>query len=420
MKIAVIGGGPGGLYFALLAKKQWPKYTITVYERNKRDDTFGFGVVFSDETLAFFESRDRPSYEAIRRNFAYWDDVDIVFKGETFRIAGNGFAGCSRKSLLLLLQERCQQLGVEQIYEYEFDPSQLDSPPFADSDLIVAAEGINSGIRRAFSNDFGTTIDNRQNIFCWLGSTREFDTFKYFFRETENGPVVAHCYSYERNRSTWIVEMPMQTWLGLGLDKLDDAAGEHLPCIEQIFAEELDGHALIANRSLWRHFPMIRNASWVKDNIVLLGDAKATAHFSIGSGTKLAMEDAGALLDAMREGGDVATQLHHYEQMRRDEVGRLQHSADVSLKWFEIMARHWQLEPEQFAFGVMTRSKQVTYENLLLRDASFVERIRRWFNAGVRAQGFDVADKTPPMFTPFKLREMVVNNRVVTSPMAQY
>ena len=420
MQISIIGGGPGGLYFALLTKKQWPDYDITVYERNRKDDTFGFGVVFSDETLALFREQDVPSYEAIRQNFSYWDDVEIVFKGESFVIAGNGFAGCSRKSLLLLLQERCTELGVNLQYEYTFEIDQLEQEPFASSDLIVAADGINSQIRSHFAEDFGTTINETENIFCWLGSTREFDSFEYFFQETPHGPAVAHCYSYEPNRSTWVVEMPPQTWQGLGLDKIDDAAGDHLPLIAEIFAAELDGHELIANRSLWRHFPMIRNATWVKGKIVLIGDAKATAHFSIGSGTKLAMEDAAALTEALRNYWKVEDALAGFETMRRDDVGRLQHSADVSLKWFEAMDSHWHLDKEQFAFGVMTRSKQVTYENLQTRDASFAERIQHWFNRKVCELGFDVAPSTPPMFTPFKLREMVLANRVVMSPMAQY
>ncbi|MDJ0754955.1 MAG: bifunctional salicylyl-CoA 5-hydroxylase/oxidoreductase [Ardenticatenaceae bacterium] len=420
MKISIIGGGPGGLYFALLAKKRWPAYEITVYERNRFDDTFGFGVVFSDETLGIFQEYDEPSYEAIRRNFAYWDDVDIVFKGKTFRVAGNGFAGCSRKSLLLLLQSRCHNLGVDLTFEYEFDPVMLNTSPFKESDLIIAADGINSRIRTALTDHFGTSIDNRKNVFCWVGSTKEFDAFKYFFRETAYGPIVAHCYQYEDNASTWVIETSEETWRGLGFDKLDDKKGEHLPLIEEIFAAELDGHSLIDNRSLWRHFPMIRNQTWIKDNVVLLGDAKTTAHYSIGSGTKLAMEDAIGLFEALCAEEELDQALQLYQENREDEVGRLQHAADVSLQWFEAMDRHWDLEPEQFAFGVMSRSKQVTYENLILRDPSFVDRVRGWFNQKVRDQGFDVPDDTPPMFTPFKLRDLVLPNRVVVSPMAQY
>ena len=420
MKISVIGGGPGGLYFALLVKKEWPDYDVTVYERNRPDDTFGFGVVFSDETLGIFREYDEPSYEAIRRNFAYWDDVEIVYQGHKFRCAGNGFAGCSRPSLLLLLQERCRELGVELVFEYEFEPAYLEQEPFISTDLIVAADGINSKIREAFRDHFGTTVDLRQNYFCWLGSTREFDAFEYFFRKTKHGVMVAHCYQYEPHASTWVIEMPPCTWYGFGFDKLDDWAGEHIPILEEVFAKELAGHRLIDNRSLWRQFPTISNETWVKDNLVLLGDAKATAHYAIGSGTKLAMEDAIALLEAMRAADTIAGALAKFEIERREEVGKTQHTATVSLEWFEAMERHWGLAPEQFAFGVMSRSKQITYEELILRDESFVRPVEQWFLDEVRQQGFAVDDGTPPMFTPFRLRNMVVANRVVVSPMAQY
>jgi len=420
MKISIIGGGPGGLYFALLVKKEWPHYDVTVYERNKQDDTFGFGVVFSDETLGIFRDYDESSYEAIRRNFAYWDDVEIVFMGQSFRVAGNGFAGCSRKSLLLLLQERCRALGINLTFEHEFEPAHLELPPMNDSDLIVAADGINSKLRSAFQSDFGTTLDERRNMFCWLGSTREFDAFEYFFQESAWGPIVAHCYQYEAHGSTWIIELSEETWRGLGFDTLDDGKAEHIPLIEKIFAHELAGHRLIDNRSLWRKFPMIRNEKWVRGNLVLLGDAKATAHYSVGAGTKLAMEDATGLLEAMRAKSSIPEALAQYEKLRRKEVSKTQHAADVSLQWFEAMARHWQLAPEQFAFGVMSRSRQITYENLQIRDANFVDQVEGWFLNDVRHQGYNVKDDTPPMFTPFKLREMEVPNRVVVSPMAQY
>jgi anthraniloyl-CoA monooxygenase len=420
MKTSIIGGGPGGLYTALLLKKEWPDYDITVYERNRPEDTFGFGVVFSDETLGIFRDYDIPSYEAIRRNFAYWDDVEIQFKGERFRCAGNGFAGCSRRSLLLLLQERCQELGVRMCFQHEFDPAMLDQEPFASSDLIVAADGINSRTREAFSGHFGTTTELGQNYFCWLGSTRELDAFKYFFRETPSGVMVAHCYQYEPHASTWVIEMPSSTWYGFGFDRLDALAGEHIPVIEEIFAEELAGHPLLNNRSLWRRFPTIKNRTWVRNNLVLLGDAKATAHYSIGSGTKLAMEDAISLLEAMRATGSVDDALAVYDRDRRDEVGKTQHTGNVSMEWFEAMARHWQLAPEQFAFGVMSRSKQITFEELIVRDSDFVRPVHQWFLNEARHQGFPVADGTPPMFTSLRLREMVVPNRIVVSPMAQY
>lgn len=424
MKITIIGGGPGGLYFALLAKKQWPEHQVTLYERNRADDTFGFGVVFSDETLGIFRDYDRHSYEAIRRSFAYWDDVDIHYQGHVLRCAGNGFAGCSRQKLLLLLQTRCRELGVELCFQHEI--SGLDS--LAGHDLIVAADGINSRIRETHRAHFGTEVEVRKNKFCWLGSTRPLDAFKYFFRETPHGLALAHCYQYEPGASTWVIELPPHVWAAYGFGDMTQA--EYVPIIEQIFAEELDGHRLITNRSIWRNFPTIRNQRWVMDNVVLIGDAKASAHYSIGSGTKLAMEDAIALFEAMRanlspspsegEGTRVREALTAFERERREEVEKTQHAANVSLAWFENMERYWGMPPEQFAFGVMSRSKQITYENLKLRDAQFVERVDRWFLGDMRKQGCDVLPGTPAMFTPFRLRDMQLVNRVVVSPMAQY
>jgi anthraniloyl-CoA monooxygenase len=414
MNISIVGGGPGGLYFALLVKKAWPDYAVTVYERNQSDDTFGFGVVFSDETLGIFREYDAESYEMIRRSFAYWGDVDIHYQGHVLRCGGNGFAGCSRQRLLLLLQARCRELGVDLRYQNDV----VDLAALAGSDLIIAADGINSRIRDANREHFGTELDVRQNKFCWLGSTKPLDAFKYFFCETEHGIVVAHAYQYEPGRSTWVIEMAQPTWEGFGFADLGEAGS--IAVIERIFADELEGHRLIANRSIWRNFPTIRNRRWVKDNLVLIGDAKATAHYTIGSGTKLAMEDAIALFEALRGHRHLPAALDAFERDRREEVEKTQHAADVSLAWFEHMERYWGMAPEQFAFGVMSRSKQITYENLKLRDPGFVERVDRWFHQKVAAEGFDVAADTPAMFTPFRLREMVVANRVVVSPMAQY
>lgn len=414
MKITVIGGGPGGLYAAILIKKQWPQHDITVYERNGPSDTFGFGVVFSDETLGFLDDYDNPTYEAIRRSFAYWDDVDVHFKGRVIRCGGNGFCGCSRLTLLQILQERCAELGVKIHYHHEIK----DLTPFADSDLIIAADGLNSFVREKYKDSFQPKVDLRQNYFSWLGSSKELDAFKYFFRDTEHGMLVAHCYQYEPGRSTWVIEVPPQTWEGLGFGRMSEA--EYAKKLEQIFADELEGHPLITNRSLWRQFPTIRNKSWVKDNIVLIGDSQHTAHFSIGSGTKLAMESAIALFEALKASPTVTAALEAFERERRNEVEIVQHSADVSLAWFENMPRYASMDPEQFAFGLMSRSKKITYDNLTLRDKEFVTRCNRWYAQQVRQQGFEVADDTPPMFTPFQLRSMVLANRVVVSPMAQY
>jgi anthraniloyl-CoA monooxygenase len=416
MKVTVIGGGPGGLYFALLAKKAWPRWDIACYERNRPDDTFGFGVVFSDQTLDTFKAYDSVTYERIRRRFAYWGDVDVVYKGRTLRSGGNGFCGCSRNALLAILQDRCRELGVEIRFQTEVEGLE----PFADSDLVVVADGINSRIREQHKAHFKPGVDLRPNKFTWLGSTKPLDAFKYFFRETPEGIILAHCYQYEEGRSTWVIETDEQTWKNFGFDRMSEQ--EMLPVLERVFAEELDGHPLIANRSIWRNFPTIVNETWVKGNAVLVGDAKATAHFSIGSGTKLAMEDAIALYEALRKEGEVNKALARYDTARREEVEKTQHAANVSLAWFEHMKRYWGMAPEQFAFGVMSRSKQITWENLELRDPAYVQGMHRWFAQQVKAQGFDIDMARPPvpMFTPFRLRDMVVENRVVVSPMDQY
>ena len=416
MKVSVIGGGPGGLYFALLAKKAWPRWDITVYERNRPDDTFGFGVVFSDQTLDTFKAYDLVTYERIRRRFAYWGDVDVVYKGKTMRSGGNGFCGCSRVALLNILQDRGRELGVHMRFQREVEGLE----EFAGSDLVVVADGLNSRIREKYKDHFQPSLDLRPNKFTWLGSTRPLDAFKYFFKETPQGVLLAHCYQYEADRSTWVIEMDEQTWRNFHLDQLGEQ--EMLPTLEKVFAEELDGHPLIANRSLWRNFPNITNKTWVHGNAVLVGDAKATAHFSIGSGTKLAMEDAVALFEAFKKQPDVKQALTVYDTARREEVEKTQHAANVSLAWFEHMKRYWDMEPVQFAFGVMSRSKQITWENLELRDPAFVQEVHRWFARKVRDEGFaiDLDNPPVPMFTPFRLRDMAVENRVVVSPMDQY
>jgi len=416
MKISVIGGGPGGLYFALLAKKAWPRWEVTAWERNRPDDTFGFGVVFSDQTLDTFKAFDLVSYERIRRRFAYWGGVDVVYKGRTLRSEGNGFCGCSRNALLAILQDRCRELGVEIRFQTEVE----DLAQFADSDLVVVADGINSKIRERHRDHFQPSTDLRPNKFTWLGSTRPLDAFKYFFRETPEGIILAHCYQYEQGRSTWVIETDETTWKNFGFDRMGEA--EMLPVLERVFAEELEGHPLVANRSIWRNFPTIVNKTWVKGNAVLVGDAKATAHFSIGSGTKLAMEDAIALYEALKSEGGVKKALAKYDTARREEVEKTQHAANVSLAWFEHLKRYWGMAPEQFAFGVMSRSKQITWENLELRDPAFVRGTHLWFAGEARAQGYDVDPRNPPvpMFTPYALRGMRLENRVVVSPMDQY
>ncbi len=418
MRIGIAGGGPAGLYFALLMKRDWPALDITVIERNRADDTFGFGVVFSDQTLDIFEAADRPSYEAIRRNFAYWDDIEVHFKGTSRRIGGNGFCGCSRRTLLNLLQERARTLGVALRFETEIsDIAALRR----DYDLVVAADGINSRIRETYADHFKPETDLRPNRFVWMGSTKPLDAFTFVFKETSDGIVILHAYQYEAGRSTWIFEMDPATFARMRLDGLSEA--ETAARMEALFADELAGHKLITNRSLWRRFPMIRCARWVKDNIVLLGDAKSTAHFSIGSGTKLAMEDAIHLHGAFRRVGlDIRAALEHFETTRREEVEKTQHAADVSLVWFEHVARFVDFAPTRFAFGLMTRSKAITYDNLALRAPDFVAEVDRLVAEELGPDARVLADGRPaaPMFQPFRLRDMRVENRAVLSPMCMY
>jgi anthraniloyl-CoA monooxygenase len=418
MKIAVVGGGPGGLYFALLTKKARPDWRITVIEQNAADDTFGFGVVFSDETLDEFLSRDPASYDAIRNSFAYWDDIVVRYKGEEVRCGGNGFAGCSRLRLLQILQSRCEAVGVEILYRRPV--TRLDE--LDGYDAIVAADGVNSRIRELMKDAFAPQVTLKANKFAWLGSTRSLDAFTYFFRETAHGVICAHTYQYEPGRSTWVMEMSPQTWAGAGFDRLDETASARL--LETLFAEELQGHKLITNRSRWRNFPRIFCERWSAGKVVLLGDAKASAHYSIGSGTKLAMECAIALSDAMLEHGerDLDAAYAAYDAARRAPVQIIQHNADVSLAWFEHMERNFDMTPREFAMVVMCRAKSITWDNLLLRDADFVRAFEdEWYERHYRETGFDCRTTRPtPMFTPLKLREMVVPNRVVVSPMAQY
>ncbi|WP_396145465.1 bifunctional salicylyl-CoA 5-hydroxylase/oxidoreductase [Flavobacterium sp.] len=414
MKIAVIGGGPGGLYFSILTKKAMPHCQIDIYERNKSDDSFGFGVVFSDETLGEFLKRDMQSYELIRSKFAYWDDIIIARDGQTVNIAGNGFCGCSRKTLLQLLQQRCIEEGVNLHFEHNVD----DLSQFEDADIIIASDGIGSQIRTKFASEFGTKIELKKNRFVWLGSTKPLDAFTYFFRNTEHGLIVAHSYQYEAGMSTWIFECSDETWQKFQFEVTNEE--DTITKIAEIFKEELDGHPLISNKSHWRQFPHVTNENWYHKNIVLLGDAKATAHYSIGSGTKLAMDSAIGLFDALiANPNDVQAVFQHYDKSRRNTVEMIQYAALVSLDWFENMNRHNQHPFYQFAFGCMTRAKKVTYENLRLRDKSFTDKVLEEFNQNLQPTTQNL-QPIPAAFSKFKLRDLELQNRIAMSSMGQY
>ena len=418
MKIAIVGGGPAGLYFALLMKKANPAHDIAVYERNQADDTFGFGVVFSDETLGGFMSHDPESYQEIIENFAYWDEIDVHVGGQVIRSGGHGFCGLSRKKLLNILQRRCERLGVKLNFQTEVNP---DLRAFAGVDLIVAADGINSAIRDRFKEHFQPSLDWRRNKFVWLGTDKRLDTFTFIFRANRHGLFQVHAYPFDRSTSTWIVETTEETWRRAGLDQASEA--DTVAYCRELFAAELDGHELLTNRSLWRTFPTVKCERWTYKNIVLMGDAVHTAHFSIGSGTKLAMEDAIAMFQACQSFSSVGDALRAYEDSRHEEVSRLQHAAQVSLEWFENTPRYQQLDPIQFALSLLSRSKRVTYDNLALRDPEFIAAVDRWFAEKVRRDaGLEVSlePAPPPMFTPFRLRGLTLQNRVVVSPMCQY
>ncbi|MFT5337322.1 MAG: anthraniloyl-CoA monooxygenase [Sphingobacteriales bacterium] len=407
MKIAVVGGGPGGLYFSILTKMAYPEAQIEVFERNKADDSFGFGVVFSDETLSEFLTRDPKSYSLIRSRFAYWDELDVSRDNEITRITGNGFCGCSRKMLLQLLQQRCTEEGVKLHFEHEITSLDLTDQ----FDLVVAADGIGSKTRDQFAREFGTEITLQKNKFVWCGSTKPLDAFTYFFRNTEHGPIVAHTYQYEEGKSTWIFECTPETWTKFGFEIENEA--DSLSRLAQIFETELDGHGLISNRSHWRQFPHVVNKNWHHKNIVLLGDAKATAHYSIGSGTKLAMESAIALSDAVvAHKLDLKGAFAAYEKKRRNTVEKIQYAAKVSLEWFENMDNHIQKPFYAFAFGVMSRAKKVSYENLQLRDSNFTQKVQHEFVHG--------NNTLSPAFQDFKINGLTLENRIGMSAMGQY
>ena len=423
MRIVCVGGGPAGLYFAILMKKADPSHEITILERNRAADIFGWGVVFSDQTLENMRDGDAVSQQRIIDSFAHWDDIEIHFKGHVITSHGHGFCGIERRRLLDILQERAQELRVELAFEREI----ADIAPFADADLVVASDGINSRIRAAYAEHFQPEIEWRKNKFVWLGTHRLFEAFTFIFVQTEWGWFQAHAYRFNADSSTFIVETREETWRAAGLERADTAAT--LDFCRRLFAPWLEGHGLMAQPrpmggSDWVNFPRVSNKSWVRDRLVLMGDAAHSAHFSIGSGTKLALEDAIALARAIpRHEGNLGAALAAYETERRVEVLRLQSAARNSTEWFENVARYARFPPRQFAYSLLTRSQRVSHENLRRRDKAYLERVERWLGERTLGQapgGQTPEHPVPPMFLPFRLRGMTLANRVVVSPMAMY
>jgi len=402
MRIAIAGGGPGGLYLSILLKRLDASHEVVVYERNAPDDTFGFGVVFSDETLAAFEAADRETYDEITRRFARWAEIYVHYRGEVMTSGGHGFSALARVDLLGVLQRRAAELDVDLRFNTEVDGAGLEQA----SDLVVAADGVNSTIRRRHADAFGPSLDRRRAKYVWFGTDLVFDAFKFFIKETEHGVLQVHGYPFSDTMSTFIVETTPEAWRGLGLDRATEE--ESLAMCEDLFGDVLDGHRLVPNRSLWIDFVTVRNASWRHGNVVLLGDAAHTAHFSIGSGTKLAMEDAIALAWAFRDTDDVQAATAAYEAERKPIVESTQRAAQGSLEWFEGIGRYMGQEPRIFAFNLLTRSRRITYTELQLRDPGFIASVDAVF------------DGRPPMFTPYRLRGLELANRVVVSPMDMY
>ena len=427
MRVVVIGGGPAGLYAALLLKQARPGHDVVVHERNRADDTFGWGVVFSDQTLENFRAADEPTFRAITENFAHWDDIDVVVRGRRITSGGHGFSGIARRKLLSILQQRAADVGVK----VHFSSPVRSLADTDDADIIIAADGVNSTVRAELAYALEPDLDTRSARFVWLGTTLPFDAFTFFFVENEHGVFQAHCYRFDEGTSTFIVECDEASWRAAGLDRMD--ADQTIAACETMFAEWLGGHKLMSNAahrasSPWTRFVRVRNARWFHDNVVLIGDAAHTAHFSIGSGTKLAMEDAISLARHLAHESDTARAFEKYQDERVMESLRLQNAARNSMDWFEHVKRYIGLPQEQFAYSLLTRSQRVSHENLRLRDASYVANVERWFVARAtgekchpeRSERVSASAAAPPMFTPFRLRDMTLDNRVVLAPMDMY
>ncbi|MFQ5701443.1 MAG: bifunctional salicylyl-CoA 5-hydroxylase/oxidoreductase [Acidobacteriota bacterium] len=412
MKIAVIGGGPAGLYFALLMKRARPRWDVEVIERNPAGVTWGWGVVFSDETLEHFRLADRETYDKITASFAKWDKIDVSFRGEVIRSGGHVFSGIRRMRLLEILQDRCAELEVALRFETEVE----DPDAYRDRDLVVGADGINSVVRTRYADRFEPTIEVGRSPYIWLATEKVFEAFTFIIRENEHGMFQVHAYPFDEATSTFIVETDEDSWLKAGLDKASEA--DSVRYCRTLFAPELEGHRLLSNKSSWIRFRHIQCKSWHHANVVLIGDAAHTAHFSIGSGTKLAMEDSIALVHALEQQGAVPQALNAYHEERWLDVAKKQRVARTSQRWFEQIKRRRRFEPQQFTVSLLSRSRKVTHSNLRIRDPAYIAGVDRWF---AQHSGCPQVDPPPPpMFTPFSLRGMRLSNRIVVSPMCQY
>ncbi|MFZ2100797.1 MAG: bifunctional salicylyl-CoA 5-hydroxylase/oxidoreductase [Oricola sp.] len=417
MKILCLGGGPAGLYFAISMKLRDPRHEVTVLERNRANDTFGWGVVLSDDALERMQKNDPQSTEEIRAHFAYWDDIAVVHGGARTVSGGHGFAGIGRKRMLVILQQRARELGVDMRFETEFRSAEEYR---RDYDLVVAADGINSVVRREYEQDFKPDIDIRKCKFVWLGTHQKFDdAFTFIFEKTEHGWVWAHVYQFDENTATFIVECLPETWDRWGFEHMTKE--ETVETCRRIFEKHLGGHELMSNAAhlrgsaVWMQFPRVICQKWYHENVVLMGDAAATGHFSIGSGSRLAFDSAIALADYLHSEPTLQAAFQRYQEERRMEVLRLQSAARNSLEWFEEVERYLDLDPVQFAYSLLTRSQRISHENLRLRDPQWLRSAEDWFQA--RSGG---KPGRAPMFAPYRLREMELQNRVVVSPMAQY